>query len=168
MKKITVLALSALSLAACEATKEELGLSRRIPDEFAVVERAPLELPPDFYLRPPTPGAPRPQEQAPEDQAAQALLGTPAPRGTVSKSESVLLQKTNAAQADPTIRQTIDAETKAMAQADKPTIKRILDIGGDSEGPAKIVDPAAEAARIKAAKESGQSVSTGDTPSITK
>ena len=34
-----------------------------MPDEFAVESRAPLTVPPDFDLRPPEPGAPRPQEK---------------------------------------------------------------------------------------------------------
>jgi len=42
--------------------KQQLGLEPTSPDEFAVESRAPLTLPPDFNLRPPEPGAPRPQE----------------------------------------------------------------------------------------------------------
>ena len=64
-------------LAGCEATKETLGLTKRSPDEFQVVSRAPLSLPPDYNLRPPTPGAPRPQEGTPRDQAQAAVFNTP-------------------------------------------------------------------------------------------
>lgn len=165
-----VLSSCALALTACEATKEELGLNRRTPDEFAVVQRAPLEMPPDYYLRPPTPGAARPQEQAPSVQAESALLGRNAAAKTqgISKVENTLLQQTNAAAADPTIRQTLDAETRQIAEDEKPTVQRILDIGGSTEGPAKVVDAPAEAARIKAAKRSGAPVTDGETPSIKK
>ena len=45
-----------LSLSACGGTKEKLGLTKKAPDEFAVVRRAPLSMPPDYTLRPPTPG----------------------------------------------------------------------------------------------------------------
>lgn len=159
-----------LALTACEATKEELGLTRHTPDEFAVVQRAPLEMPPDYYLRPPTPGAARPQEASATDQAATALLGDKATKKkkgkALSKAENSLLQKTNAGAADPAIRQTLDAETRAMAEQDKPTIQRILDIGGKTQGPAQVVDAPAEAARIKDNKKSGKAVNDGVTPSV--
>ena len=41
------------SMAACgSATKEKLGLSRKAPNEFLVMPRAPLSLPPEYDLRP--------------------------------------------------------------------------------------------------------------------
>ncbi len=64
-----------LSLAACSGTKKQLGLERDPPDEFAVVTRAPLSLPPDYKLRPPEPGAPRPQEAPVSAQAREAVFG---------------------------------------------------------------------------------------------
>src|SRR3954471_4751762 len=67
------LALLAPAVAGCSSTKEMLGLTKRSPDEFQVVSRAPLSMPPDFSLRPPTPGAPRPQEGTVQDQAKQIV-----------------------------------------------------------------------------------------------
>lgn len=43
------------------------------PDEFAVESRAPLTIPPEFDLRPPTPGAPRPQEATAADRARRVI-----------------------------------------------------------------------------------------------
>ncbi len=43
------------------------------PDEFAVESRAPLTIPPDFDLRPPQPGAPRPQEKSSDQLARQVM-----------------------------------------------------------------------------------------------
>lgn len=67
------------------------------PDEFAVESRAPLTIPPDFDLRPPQPGASRPQEPSAADKAKaaienagpgepgkQAVAGLRAPPGGVS------------------------------------------------------------------------------------
>jgi hypothetical protein len=42
--------------------KQAIGIEPTSPDEFAVESRAPLTIPPDFDLRPPQPGANRPQE----------------------------------------------------------------------------------------------------------
>ncbi|MGH7063561.1 MAG: DUF3035 domain-containing protein, partial [Stellaceae bacterium] len=44
-----------------------------MPDEFAVESRAPLTIPPDFDLRPPEPGAARPQEKSTSQQAEQVI-----------------------------------------------------------------------------------------------
>src|SRR6185369_5402368 len=69
------LALLGLGLAGCENTKEMLGLTKRSPDEFQVVSRAPLSMPPDYSLRPPTPGAARPQEGTVQQQAEGIVTG---------------------------------------------------------------------------------------------
>ena len=46
-----------------------LGLDKQAPDEFSVVARAPLELPPDYSLRPPRAGTLRPQDLTPTETA---------------------------------------------------------------------------------------------------
>ncbi len=50
-------------------------MNKVTPDEFRVVTKAPLVVPPDYALRPPAPGKPRPQELQPESVARNALLG---------------------------------------------------------------------------------------------
>src|SRR5438067_7754481 len=62
-----------LPIAGCGDFKKTIGLEPTLPDEFAVESRAPLTLPPDFDLRPPSPGAPRPQEKSADQQARQAI-----------------------------------------------------------------------------------------------
>ena len=57
---VSLLTLSALTLSACESTKEQFDFSKKAPDEFAVVKRAPLAMPPSYELTAPKPGAPRP------------------------------------------------------------------------------------------------------------
>jgi hypothetical protein len=60
-------------LAGCTDLKQMVGLDQPMPDEFAVESRAPLTIPPDFNLRPPEPGAARPQEKSAEQQAQQIM-----------------------------------------------------------------------------------------------
>src|SRR2546421_2891298 len=68
------LCLAASSLVAgCSDFKKTIGLEPTLPDEFAVESRAPLTIPPDFELRPPSPGASRPQEKTANQQAKQAI-----------------------------------------------------------------------------------------------
>jgi hypothetical protein len=57
----------------CTDLKKSIGLEQTLPDEFAVESRAPLTIPPDFDLRPPQPGALRPQEQSSDQQAKQTI-----------------------------------------------------------------------------------------------
>lgn len=57
----------------CTDFKRMVGLEPTLPDEFAVELRAPLTIPPDFDLRPPEPGAARPQEKSTGQQAEQVI-----------------------------------------------------------------------------------------------
>src|SRR5215469_6201004 len=63
----------ALLISACTDLKKAIGLEKTSPDEFAVESRAPLEMPPDFDLRPPQPGASRPQEKSSDKLARQVI-----------------------------------------------------------------------------------------------
>src|SRR3569832_2436554 len=62
-------------LAGCKSTQQALGMTKVTPDEFRVVTKAPHNKPPDYALRPPAPGKPRPQELQPESAARLALQG---------------------------------------------------------------------------------------------
>ena len=60
------------------------------PDEFQVARNAPLIIPPDYTLNPPTAGAATAAPTDAQSQAIEALFGGPAPRST---SELLLLEK---------------------------------------------------------------------------
>jgi Protein of unknown function (DUF3035) len=60
-------------LSGCTDLKQMVGIDQPMPDEFAVESRAPLTVPPEFDLRPPEPGAPRPQEKSADQQAEQVM-----------------------------------------------------------------------------------------------
>ena len=62
-----------LAVAGCSELRRAVGMDRVGPDEFAVEARAPLTIPPEFDLRPPQPGAPRPQEQTATDRARRVI-----------------------------------------------------------------------------------------------
>jgi hypothetical protein len=66
-------AASVLLLSGCADFRRVIGMERTGPDEFAVETRAPLTIPPDFDLRPPQPGAPRPQEVPAVEKARSAI-----------------------------------------------------------------------------------------------
>jgi hypothetical protein len=110
--------LGTAGLGGCQATSHALGLSKVTPDEFRVVTKAPLILPPDYALRPPAPGEPRPQELQPESAARTALLGQRAAE-VRSDGERLLVTRAGGDKADPLIRYVVDDEFGALAHKDK-------------------------------------------------
>lgn len=86
-------------------------LSRERPDEFAVQRQAPLVVPPDFNLVPPSPGAPRPAEGTAQQQALEALFPGPQRSGV----ETSALDR--AGRAEPGIRSAVgDTGTNTVAK----------------------------------------------------
>lgn len=172
MRKITgkfYLSACLLILAACSNAKENLGLVKKSPDEFAVVKRAPLSMPPDYSLRPPMPGAPRPQEQAPDQQAKEAVFGEGKEMGNVdfTQGENALLKQAGATKADPQIRRKVDSETALDTDKNKPVVKKILGLAGvEEDQKGTVVNAKKEAERLRANKEAGKPVTEGETPSI--
>jgi Protein of unknown function (DUF3035) len=75
--------------------------NRARPDEFAVTRAAPLVVPPDYALRPPTPGTPQARAADSSTQALQAMFGGPAAR---SATESDALNRAGAPRAAVGIR----------------------------------------------------------------
>ncbi len=105
MKSPAVLSLTtlALLLAGCSS----FGAGKKSPDEFAVVKEAPLVMPPDFSLRPPRPGTPRPTELGAQGQAVEALFGPGVAVPARSAGEEALLNQAGAAKASADIRSTV-------------------------------------------------------------
>lgn len=99
-KAVPLILVAAVGLSAC-GTSQGAFTGRSGPDELAVARAAPLVVPPDFALRPPAPGAPRPQESDSSTLALQAMFGGPAPR---SDAENGTLDQAGVARADTGIR----------------------------------------------------------------
>jgi hypothetical protein len=149
---------AAVGLAGCSSTKKALGISKVTPDEFRVVSKAPLVVPPDYALRPPAPGEPRPQELQPESAARNALLGQREAEGR-SDGEKMLVAKAGADRADPLIRYVVDDEFGDVAHKEKTFADRVMFWRSSGAAPAAStgaidnsaspIDPAAEEARVK-------------------
>lgn len=126
MRKPILIALAlSLGLTACGGS----GLNRNRPDEFAVARQAPLVVPPDYGLVPPTPGAPRPQEAAASTQALQALFGGQAQR---SPAEAAALQRAGQDQAAAGVRS--DVGDPATAVVDKGAVTRDIVRAPEGDG----------------------------------
>ena len=157
-------------IAGCsEEARQRIGLSDEPPDEFVVVTRAPLALPPDYALRPPASGARRPQEAEIRDQVRETLIrnatrSAPA-EDKASRAEAALLLRVGAAGADPAIRGEVDAESAKLADARTGFIDKIL-FWRTPEPPGEVVDPEREAQRLKSNAALGKPPASGATPMI--
>jgi hypothetical protein len=152
-----VLLAAGLSLMSCNSIRDAAGITKTPPDEFAVVTKAPLIIPPDYNLHPPKPGA-APLNQTSPTQSAQAALYGDDPsavaasiNGNYSQAEKLLLAQSGAATADDGIRRTIAADNSNAEDTGSLT-DSLLFGGSDTPVGDKPVNADAEAARIAAGK----------------
>lgn len=168
----------ALALGGCDDTRKILGMDKTVPDEFRIVSRAPLTMPPDYALRPPQPGAVRPQEGTTRDAARSSLLEAGGARGAngdlaavggvsapVSPGEEALLKQAGGNRADPGIRARLDRESAQLADADSYLLDRLI-FWRRPEASGDIVDAPREAQRLRENAALGKPANAGDTPTI--
>ncbi len=166
-----VAAICMVLLAGCarEDLQRSFGLTRDAPDEFVVTTRAPLSLPPDFALRPPQPGAARPQEQATSHSAEAtlvpqaALLAQPAAGASDSPGQEALLAAAGPTP-PPDIRQLVDQE--AAKEASNRSLTDRLMFWKSPKPPGTVVDAKKEALRLRENAALGRAETTGDTPIV--
>jgi hypothetical protein len=139
-------------------------------------------MPPDFSLRPPTPGAPRPQEGTTTQQAESIVTGQPGRSSTLapdqipsvgegaqmtteSAGESAFLQSASITGIDPNIRKLVDEETAADQDASQSFLDDLI-FWRAPEPYGTVVDPVAEQKRLQENQALGQPTDTGETPII--
>ena len=126
MRKLVLAGVLLVALSGCGRSGGVFNRDR--PDEFAVSRAAPLVIPPDFSLVPPTPGAPRAQEADSSTQALQAMFGAAATR---SPAEAAAVANAGGARSQAGIRSEVgDPNTEVV---DKGAVTR--DIIAAPEGP---------------------------------
>lgn len=143
-----------LGLTACGAnTVQELaGISREGPDEFQVVRRAPLTMPPDYNLRPPSDTVV--ERQRPVATAADTRAFLTGANGTsgseLDGAEAELLARSNV-EVTPSIREIIAEEDAQLRSLDSLNVLAVLDFQRRLYQPdPDVLDPVAEANRLAA------------------
>ncbi|MGF7208162.1 hypothetical protein GGE65_002747 [Skermanella aerolata] len=170
---LVCLALGALALSGCGLSRQTFGLDRAPPDEFSVLTRAPLAVPPEYKLRPPVPGAPRPQEADTREQAASAVFGsTPQTRQQAADTakpttsgESAFLNQAGAVDVQPGIRTTVNRDAVTAANQDTRFIDSLL-FWQKQEPPGTVVNAKEEQQRLRENAALGKPVTEGSTPTI--
>lgn len=156
---LALMATTALALTACGSLRQSVGLTKVTPDEFVTVSTAPLSVPPEYGLRPPALGQPRPQELAPESAARQILLGQ---RQAVTRTagEQALVAQAGADRADPLARYVVDDEFGDLAHKEESWARRLMFWRRDDAASqaaittqgadgARTIDPSTEYARLQ-------------------
>ena len=137
------------------------------PDEFRVVRKAPLVLPPDYNLRPPKPGESRPQDLLPDAQARIAVFGGDLGRDA-STGEKLFIKQAGADATDRSVRSQVDFDSAQILRKNRSFADMILNFGKPAATAGQpIVDAAAEAERLKTETEAVKDV-TGGQPVVIK
>ena len=158
-----------ISLNGCSDVRNALGHNKKAPDEFAVLARAPLSVPPNFNLRVPKLGAERPQESLARNGVKDVIFKNSTSNKEQGNGADLLdfRKLLGTESANPNIRQVINDETQNMVFEDALFIDKLLSWGKpNSDG--VLVDASAESKRLKDNAAQGKSVTAGETPIITR
>jgi len=124
--------LSAAALAGCGGNSA--GANAGAPDEFRVLTKPPLILPPDYGLRPPRTGEGRAGAADTASQAQAALFGRDV-GANASDGERLLVSKAGAEAVDPTIRSQVDLEAADLVRKPDAFTDRVLAFQADGADP---------------------------------
>jgi len=122
------------------------------PDEFRVVKKAPLVVPPDYSLRPPEPGAGTPFEVDPTRAGSASAFGADIGQ-SASASERTLVANAGANAVSPVIREQVDWEEAKVIRKSQSVSDRVMGWDESEDGSA---DSATGGADVTIARGSGE------------
>jgi hypothetical protein len=161
-KTATLVALvtACATVSGCGGFRQAIGVEKVAPDEFRVVTRAPLTLPPDYSLRPPRPGDPRPQELRPDGAARAAVFGQDVGQ-QASPGERALVSNAGAEAVDPAIRAQVDIEGSAVVRKSESFSNSVIGFEGSAAAAQPAGDPESEAEKKRLAEQESVRRATG-------
>ena len=163
MKKAILSLILILSMSACSMDKQSMGLGRQTPDEFVVMKRQPLSMPPDYNLSPPEPGKEPLKQPAPEKDAEIAVFGAiDEEQSSISETDDNFLREIGADYSQPNIRATLDNEMINDPANNKYLIDGLM-FWKDKDN-SIILDNLEESKRIKHNKKQGLAIDQGEVP----
>ena len=121
---IFMLNLSLLSGCGSELS-DVLGTNKMPPDEFTILTKPPLIVPPEYNLRPPAEGEIRPNAQQPNRQLQSILFGQNQ-TDDFSSSEISLMTGSDVAEAIPNIKEVLDSEMRDVEEVSPNLESQVL------------------------------------------
>lgn len=115
--RLAVVLLTVVALGGCAKLSRSLGIGKGAPDEFLVVTKAPLVVPPDYNLRPPSSNNPAAEDINTRELAFAALFPEGSRVPAPSRGELALLRNSGAIDVDPDARQ-------ELTPADHPVVQK--------------------------------------------
>ncbi len=168
LRVLAAISLGLLTGCSSDSLTRSFGFTRDAPDEFSVTTRAPLSMPPEFSLRPPRPGAPRPQERS-ERASAEAALSPESALVTqntaVTPGQTALLAQAGAP-VSANIRNQIDQEGQLDNPSRSFSDKLMFWKDSTPTSTGTQVDATGEAQRLRNNAALGQAPNVGTTPVI--
>ena len=150
-----ILFIKLLFLFGCTGVKEKIGIINKSPDEFQVFEQKPLDVPPNFELRPPIDGDKVITDSKDENIIFNEEVNT---NESLTIEDEVLLISIGDKDSDKDIREVINDEN-SIREIEKPLLDKILDFDPILEVNKEEnneLDPNAEKERIDSLKEEGK------------
>jgi len=160
MKKVIFITAISLIMTGCSINKQSMGLGRQSPDEFMVMKRSPLTLPPEYNLVPPGSKVSISKEINPEEEAQKAILGAPIKTEEIKNEDYDFLKSINATKVNPKIRETVNEESENDPTQNKYLINSLM--FGSKKDNSVIVNNVKEAKRIKENKEQNLNINEGE------
>jgi len=114
---IAITALSGFAVSGCTSTSKALGLKKEAPNEFNILTKAPLVVPPEYNLRPPATGESSAENNYSQKSAREALIGD-IDEAEPTRGEIVLMSKAGVGRADQEIRLVIDGQNSVERKSD--------------------------------------------------
>lgn len=147
----SALGCAALIVTGCTSTSRALGLEKSAPNEFNILTKAPLIVPPEYNLRPPAIGASSAENNYTQKSAREALLGD-IDATEPSNGEIALMARAGVNRANQEIRLEIDGVNSVERKSESFTDRVLFWQNGqlfDAQGNPAPLDAETEARRLE-------------------
>ncbi|MED5436494.1 MAG: DUF3035 domain-containing protein [Pseudomonadota bacterium] len=108
-----------------------LGTDKLPPDEFTILTKPDLIIPPDYNLRPPAEGEIRPNPQQPSRELQAILFSNSSNSKDFSQSEINLMTGADVAESIPNIKEVLDSEMRDVEDVNANLKTQIINSPSD-------------------------------------
>ncbi|MDC0073750.1 DUF3035 domain-containing protein [Alphaproteobacteria bacterium] len=162
-KSIYILCMTLLiGLSACGGSLGLTGMTSKAPDEFAVIKKEPLIIPPDFSLRPPDTGFSPPNSSSPSKLAKSAIFDKKNNTNNLeiatssSRGEIELIKLAEKGKSNPEIRKILREDYKMLSSLRGGLVERIISQVGGQNSLSEVVKPEVETKRLQEKQATGE------------